>query len=116
MAKGHGGTRPVAEWKEELLLGAAAAPDAEVQARLARHFGRRPRYFILTASELAQGLAFVATGGAAAGTLDTETRNLLEDYLIEHLLGERHKPQAAALATPEYHLEDLYPDSWLRPA
>jgi adsorption protein B len=78
----------------ELLLGTAAPPSDEAVATLARILVRPPSYFIITASDFAQGLAFMAMDGSVAQPLAPRTCQLLEDYLMHRILGHPGKPSA----------------------
>jgi len=82
--------------QDELLLGSAVPPSQEAVATLTRHLTGPPRFFILSASDLAQGLAFMAVGGAIAKPLDPGECRLLEDYLIHRILGDALRPEVPA--------------------
>ena len=81
---------------EELLIGAAVPPGEEVIASLARQLSGQLRFFILSASDLAQGLAFLAVGGALAKPLEPRACHLLEDYLIHRILGREFRAETMA--------------------
>jgi len=80
--------------QDELLLGTAVPASEEAVATLTRHLTGRPQFFIISASDLAQGLAYLAVGGAVARPLDARERHLLEDYLIQRILGDPAGPRS----------------------
>ena len=80
--------------EDQLLLGTAVPPSDEAVATLTRHLTGRPQFFIISAGDLAQGLAFMAVGGAMDKPLDTRERHLLEDYLIQRILGDATSPRS----------------------
>lgn len=53
--------------KEELLIGVSAPPSEEAQAEALKQLRVPPKFFILTESETARGLAYLITGGVVTG-------------------------------------------------
>jgi len=86
---------------EEVLLGSAIPPSGAMLETLSRHLTRPPRFFILCATDLAQGLAFLALGGRTTQVLDPRACRLLEDYLVKHTLASRSQALGADYCLPE---------------
>ena len=102
--------------QEELLLGSAVPPNQEAVTTLARLLTRPPRFFILTATELAQGLAFMVMGGAIEMPLNPRFCHHLEDYLLRRILGGALTPEGPGfpiLEDPEKFKRFLASDTQL---
>lgn len=67
--------------EEELLLGVSYPPSEDAYAEARQHLRLPPRFFILTESEAACGLAYLVLGGASSATLDPAAANQLAHLL-----------------------------------
>lgn len=67
--------------QEELLLGVSSPPSEEAYAEALQHLRLPPRFFILTESEAACGLAYLVLGGASSAALDPAAATQLAHLL-----------------------------------